>query len=119
MHRAAVGYLQQPGALALIEIPRQTDRSTEHIHTSVLLITVLTVPGMVAGVLKQDIDGFQRPVLVVGIHAYGHGRTGAKRSQQVFIRIRSEIVTANPLGFICQPAVIVAGDFPQKFVLLR
>src|SRR4051812_19863640 len=76
MDGAAVGDLQQPLALRLVERPFQHDLPVDLIDLAVLGLAVGAILGVDLVVLQPDPDLLQRPVLLPGVHAQGHGRAG-------------------------------------------
>src|SRR5260370_43061 len=78
MNRAALGHLQEPGALLAGELAVELQFALDMVQLAGPGFAVRAVPGVDALMTEPDRDVPQRPSLAVGVHAHRNGGAGRK-----------------------------------------
>src|SRR5260370_27620625 len=92
MNRAALGHLQEPGALLAGELAVELQLALDMVQLAGPGFAVRAVPGVDALMTEPDRDVPQRPSLAVGVHAHRNGGGWSQAGPQHFS------CAAGPLG---------------------
>src|SRR5260370_38901784 len=86
MNRAALGHLQEPGALLAGELAVELQFALDMVQLAGPGFAVRAVPGVDALMTEPDRDVPQRPPLAVGVHAHRNGGAGAQAAPGAMVR---------------------------------
>ena len=86
--------LQKPPALKFRQISNQRELYLDCVGELELAITRRTIVQINPAIAEPDPNIFERPLLSIRIHSQSDAHARPKRSQQQFIRVRSNIPAA-------------------------
>src|SRR5260370_19284565 len=82
MNRAALGHLQEPGALLAGELAVELQLALDMVQLAGPGFAVRAIPGVDTLMTEPDRDVPQRPSLAVGVHAHRNGGAPAHAGQE-------------------------------------
>ena len=113
MDRALVGDLEKAVSLFFVEVSLDEDLPLDGVLPNLLPGFVGFIPLVVP---KPNLDGLERPLLVIGIHPQGHGRAGAETGKEKIIGSRPGIGAPDGGRFIGDETVAPGPDIgPESF----
>ena len=100
MHGATIGDAQQVLSLAFTQRSAQQELPRDVVNLSRAIPALLAIGRVRALMTQPDLDILERIAFSLGVLAQCHGRAGAQRHQQKFIRIGPAFATTHFLGLI-------------------